>query len=205
MYGTHQSNRVTGSGAPLARRRQTLLEVSSKRRRWESNPLGPGCSRLPGHLAPASSFSSNSPSRSRTWPTTFARSRASNTLTGCSTVSGNRTPSRSFEDCDAIQHTHTALMGPTTGFAPASSAASIRNAAKPEPSYSATSAKHERKDSNPVRQFWRLTALPGAHSFGGYPTGVEPVLPASQAGVRTAYTTDTISWAAVADGSTLSR
>ena len=61
-------------------------------------------------------------------------------------MSGNRTPSRSFEDCDAIQHTHTACkyldlesnqdldfrrvlcdplhhrdMGPTTGFAPASS------------------------------------------------------------------------------------
>ena len=31
----------------------------------------------------------------------------------------------------------------------------------------ATSAKHERKDSNPVRQFWRLTALPGAHSRKG--------------------------------------
>ena len=29
----------------------------------------------------------------------------------------------------------------------------------------ATSAKHERKESNPVRQFWRLTALPGAHSL----------------------------------------
>ncbi len=26
-----------------------------ERRRWESNPLRPGCSRLPGHLAPASS------------------------------------------------------------------------------------------------------------------------------------------------------
>ena len=25
-----------------------------ERRRWESNPLGPGCSRLPGRLAPAS-------------------------------------------------------------------------------------------------------------------------------------------------------
>jgi hypothetical protein len=41
---------------------------------------------------------------------------------------------------------------------------SINRFTRPEPSYSATSAKHERKDSNPVRQFWRLTALPGAHS-----------------------------------------
>ena len=39
------------------------------------------------------------------------------------------------------------------------------NGAKPVPSYLATSAKHECKDSNPVRQFWRLTALPGAHSY----------------------------------------
>jgi hypothetical protein len=29
----------------------------------------------------------------------------------------------------------------------------------------ATSAKHEREESNPVRQLWRLTALPGAHSY----------------------------------------
>lgn len=44
---------------------------------------------------------------------------------------------------------------------------SIERFTKPVPSYSATSAKHERKDSNPVRQFWRLTALPGAHSQKG--------------------------------------
>ena len=42
---------------------------------------------------------------------------------------------------------------------------SINRFTKPVPSYSATSAKHECKDSNPVRQFWRLTALPGAHSY----------------------------------------
>ncbi len=42
---------------------------------------------------------------------------------------------------------------------------SINRFTKPVPSYSATSAKHERKDSNPVRQFWRLTTLPGAHSY----------------------------------------
>ena len=39
-------HRKTGQRAPLARPHQ--------RRRWESNPLGPGCSRLPGRLAPAS-------------------------------------------------------------------------------------------------------------------------------------------------------
>ncbi len=30
--------------------------------------------------------------------------------------------------------------------------------------FRATSAKHECEESNPVRQFWRLAALPGAHS-----------------------------------------
>ena len=27
--------------------------------------------------------------------------------------------------------------------------------------------KHEREESNPVRQVWNLTALPGAHSYKG--------------------------------------
>ena len=32
----------------------------------------------------------------------------------------------------------------------------------------ATSAiKHEREESNPVHQFWRLATLPGAHSYKG--------------------------------------
>ena len=49
--------------------------------------------------------------------------------------------------------------------------------------------------------------FPEAHScnFKGHPTGFEPVPPASQAGVPTKYTTDTIGWAAVADGPTVSR
>ena len=65
---------------------------------------------------------------------------------------------------------------------------SIIRFTKPVPSYSATSAKHECKDSNPVRQFWRPTALPGAHSCKGYPTGIEPVS-ASQSGVRNQHRT----------------
>ena len=51
--------------APLARAASFLLGSCDlfkillgnrvqQRRRWESNPLGPGCSRLPGRLAPAS-------------------------------------------------------------------------------------------------------------------------------------------------------
>lgn len=46
------------------------------------------------------------------------------------------------------------------------------------------SGRHERKDSNPVSQFWRLTALPGAHSHSGCPRGIEPPLSASQTDVQ---------------------
>ena len=49
----------------------------------------------------------------------------------------------------------------------------------------ATSArKHEREESNPVRQFWRPPALPGAHSCGskGVARGIEPPPPAWNAG-----------------------
>ncbi len=52
---------------------------------------------------------------------------------------------------------------------------SINRFTKPVPSYSATSAKHECKESNPVRQVWKLTALPGAHSCkDSRPKGREP-------------------------------
>ncbi len=48
---------------------------------------------------------------------------------------------------------------PTTGFAPASTCLQDRRL-----SVSSHVGKHEREESNPVRQLWRLTALPGAHS-----------------------------------------
>ena len=34
--------------------------------------------------------------------------------------------------------------------------------------------KHEREESNPVRQFWRLAALPGAHSCEKHSRRLEP-------------------------------
>ena len=49
---------------------------------------------------------------------------------------------------------------PTTGFAPASTCLQDRRLSQS----SHVGNKHEREESNPVRQFWRLTALPGAHS-----------------------------------------
>jgi hypothetical protein len=50
--------------------------------------------------------------------------------------------------------------------------------------------QHEREELNPVKQFWRLPALPGAHSCiaaieqPGYPKGVEPLPPGSQPGMQ---------------------
>ena len=46
--------------------------------------------------------------------------------------------------------------------------------------------KHEREELNPVKQFWSLPALPGAHSCEskGYPKGVEPLPPGSQPGMQ---------------------
>ena len=58
---------------------------------------------------------------------------------------------------------------PTTGFAPALTCLQDRRL-----SVSSHVGKHEREESNPVRQLWRLTALPGAHSckaHGNKPRG----------------------------------
>ena len=49
---------------------------------------------------------------------------------------------------------------PTTGFAPAS--AGLQNRCLLRLSH--VGDKHEREESNLVEQFWRLPALPGAHS-----------------------------------------
>ena len=38
----------------FCKRCSPIRQLVGQRRRWESNPLLPGCSRLPGHLAPAS-------------------------------------------------------------------------------------------------------------------------------------------------------
>ena len=58
----------------------------------------------------------------------------------------------------------------------------------------ATSAKAGVQGIEPCWAVLEAACFPEAHSCisKGYPTGVEPVLPASQAGVRTTYTTDTI-------------
>jgi enterochelin esterase-like enzyme len=41
---------------PYVEYHYSALAVCRQRRRWESNPLPPGCGRLPGRLAPASSI-----------------------------------------------------------------------------------------------------------------------------------------------------
>jgi hypothetical protein len=56
--------------------------------------------------------------------------------------------------------------------------------------------RHEREESNPVRQFWRLPALPGAHSCDQRVSRGElnPHLPVHNRTCRRRYTTDTMSF-----------
>ena len=82
-----------------------------------------------------------------------------------------RTRARTFGGSDAIRYTIgiQSFKEPTTGFAPASTCLQDRRL-----SQSSHVGKHEREESNPVRQLWRLTALPGAHSckaHGNKPRG----------------------------------
>ncbi len=77
-------------------------------------PLEPGWSRSPCHLAPASSCFSVL-ARSRTWSSTFAGSRARfrhtpRTFVSFSAPPRNRTSSGSFEDCHAVRHTRRASV-----------------------------------------------------------------------------------------------
>ena len=59
---------------------------------------------------------------------------------------------------------------PTTGFAPASTGLQDRRLSQS----SHVGNKHERKESNPVRQVWKLAALPGAHSCDKSSRQLEP-------------------------------
>ncbi len=114
------------------------------------------------------------------------------TLNSSSTPPRNRTSSDRFEVCHAVRHTRRAYsiqypdlesnqdqdlrrvscgplhhrdvsQEPTTGFAPASTGLQDRRLSQS----SHVGNKHECEESNPVRQFWRLPALPGAHSCKG--------------------------------------
>ena len=53
--------------------------------------------------------------------------------------------------------------------------------------------EHEREKSNPVKQFWRLPALPGAHSCGGIRRELNPYLLVHIQACSDRYTTDTTS------------
>ena len=71
--------------------------------------------------------------------------------------------------------------------------------------------EHEREELNPVKQFWRLPALPGAHSCiaalrdwssQGIRRESNPYLLVHSQACSDRYTTDTISWA---DGTEVGR
>ena len=53
--------------------------------------------------------------------------------------------------------------------------------------------EHEREESNPVKQFWRLPALPGAHSYEGIRRELNPYLLVHSQACSDRYTTDTMS------------
>jgi hypothetical protein len=75
-----------------------------------------------------------------------------------------RTRTKTLGESCAVRYTiGTFFQEPTTGFAPASTGLQDRRLSQS----SHVGIKHEREESNPVRQFWRLAALPGAHSCNG--------------------------------------
>ena len=113
--------------------------------------------------------------RNRTWTSTFAGLRANpahpedvNFLAARRGVEPrlavSRTAVRSGTLAGSEGPMHSATTSghaePTAGFAPAS--AGLQNRCLLQSSH--VGDKHEREESNPVRQFWRLAALPGAHS-----------------------------------------
>ena len=53
--------------------------------------------------------------------------------------------------------------------------------------------EHEREESNLVKQFWRLPALPGAHSCEGIRRELNPYLLVHSQACSDRYTTDTMS------------
>ncbi len=81
----------------------------SERRRWESNPLRPGCSRLPGHLAPASSILG----RSRTCPSTFAGSYAIHHTPRMKRCPGGLEPTTSTFTASCASRLHHGHSAPT--------------------------------------------------------------------------------------------
>ena len=88
--------------------------------------------------------------------------RRSSTLTSHvqkSIPTWNRTRTKTLGKSRAVRYT-IGTQEPTTGFAPASNALQERCLTQS----SHVGIKHERKESNPVRQLWKLAALPGAHS-----------------------------------------
>jgi hypothetical protein len=161
-----------------------------ERRRWESNPLEPGCSRSPGRLAPASSVDRGSNSPGDRCPRQELNLVSDLRRVVCESVTlrgrdsefldnpppGNRTRPCGFEDRRAPD-----TLAGRFDARPAASRRPVRcprqesnlvcdlrrvacDSVTPQ---GPESSHHQqgRKDSNPVREFWRLAALPGAHPY----------------------------------------
>ena len=137
------SSTFAGSRANPPHSEDIYITVIHQRPAEESNPVlqfrGLPCSS--GTLARR--FQSiSSPSRNRTWSCSFGGSRAN--------PAHSRTIHARADDWIR------------TSIEPVYKTAAFLSRAT-----SAITSKHEREESNPVRQFWRLAALPGAHSCKG--------------------------------------
>lgn len=172
MSGTRRADSLARPGAPLAWRQ---ISLACKRRRWESNPLGAA---LQAAAVPSgSSVKLSVLARNRTWSTTIAGSRADPA----------HSEDKQSRRLDSHQHEPAYEAGAFLSRA---------TSAGPVLSTEYRVLEHEREDSNPVDQFWRLAALPGAHSCVISTRGIRwesnPCLLVHSQACRNRYTTETI-------------
>ncbi len=146
--------------------RHDVQSVQSQRRRWESNPLEPGCSRSPGRLAPASR--KGCPRQELNLVLDLRRVVCESvTLRG---RDGKRIPRPGIEpglaaSKTAVRPIHSrGAVGPvpSPGVEPGPRPSEGRVRFRHTPR-ATNEGQQGCKDSNPVGEFWRLAALPGAH------------------------------------------
>jgi hypothetical protein len=140
----------------------------TQRRRWESNPLEPGCSRSPGRLAPASR--TKCPRQELNLVHDLRRVVCESvTLRGPAV---HRIPRPGIEpglaaSKTAVRPSHSrGAVGtvPSPGVEPGPRPSEGRMRFRHTPR-ATNRCQQGCKDSNPVREFWRLAALPGAHPY----------------------------------------
>ncbi len=156
---------VVGERIPSSRSSKT------QRRRWESNPLEPGCSRSPGRLAPASR--NECPRQELNLVHDLRRVVCGSvTLRGRDQDNGRSIPRPGIEpglaaSKTAVRPTHSqgaANPVPSPGVEPGLRPSEGRVRFRHTPR-ATNRVQQGCKDSNPVGELWRLAALPGAHPY----------------------------------------